>query len=367
MDGWHERRHRGNAGLGVLIGFGQVLGCRAAADGAGLDPWAYALLIAGPVALMFRKRWPVASTAVAVAATVAYPLGDRPAGPFFLAGVVALVSLRLRRPALPGRVLAHLGFVAYVVLSWPDVPIIQYVWAYLGLVSLLFFAEVVRVKSEERAQYVRMRAEQSRRQASEERLRIARELHDVLGHHLSLINVQAGVGLHLMDSRPEQAREALTAIKSASAEALREVRAVLGALRPDAEEAPREPTPGLATLGRLTEDAGIPVRTEVVGEPRPVPAEVDRAAYRIVQEALTNVRRHAGGEATATVTLEYAPDELRVAIADDGAGPSAEEPDDGNGIAGMRARAQALGGTLEASPGPTGGFLVEAVLPVGAP
>jgi signal transduction histidine kinase len=213
-----------------------------------------------------------------------------------------------------------------------------------------------------RAEQKRTREEQERRQASEERLRIARELHDVLGHHLSLINVQAGVGLHLIDNRPEQAREALTVIKSASAEALREVRSVLAALRPAEEAAPRTPAPGLARLSELTSGAGFPVSTDVTGPPRPLPAGVDRAAYRIVQEALTNVRRHAGPGASATVSVGYAPGRVTVTVVDDGpgAGPAA---DGGNGIAGMRARAAALGGTLDAGPGDGGGWRVEAVLP----
>jgi signal transduction histidine kinase len=219
-------------------------------------------------------------------------------------------------------------------------------------------AEMMKV----RAERAKAKAEQERRQASEERLRMARELHDVLGHHLSLINVQAGVGLHLMNNRPEQAREALTAIKTASAEALREVRAVLGVLRPEEEAAPRQPALGLDRLDELTADAGLPVTATVSGQRRPLPAEVDRAAYRIVQEALTNVRKHAAPEATAEVTVDYAADGLHLSIRNDGTA-TAEPAGDGSGIAGMRARAEALGGRLQAGPVATGGFLVTAVLP----
>src|SRR5205823_6507236 len=177
-----------------------------------------------------------------------------------------------------------------------------------------YMAELRRTRDEQ----ARTRAEQQRRQASEERLRIARELHDVLGHHLSLINVQAGVGLHLMDDKPEQARTALIAIRQASAEALREVRSVLGILRAEDESAPRTPAPSLANLGALVDDAGA--GAQVQGEPRDLPAEVDRAAYRIAQEALTNVRRHAGPGAKAQVTIGYGPDALTVRVADDGVG-----------------------------------------------
>ena len=238
------------------------------------------------------------------------------------------------------------------------------------LVVTLFLGGAAKAQSEHMAEMMKVRAErakardeQERRQASEERLRMARELHDVLGHHLSLINVQAGVGLHLMDNRPEQAREALTAIKTASSEALREVRAVLGVLQPDREAAPRQPALGLDRLDELTADAGLEVTTTISGERRPLPAEVDRAAYRIVQEALTNVRKHAKPDVTAEVTVDYAPAELRLSVRNDGAVVAADPEGEGSGIAGMRARAEALGGSLHAGPLPGGGFLVTALLP----
>nr|WP_240942397.1 sensor histidine kinase [Planosporangium thailandense] len=224
------------------------------------------------------------------------------------------------------------------------------------------------------------RAEQRRRQASEERLRIARELHDVLGHHLSLINVQAGVGLHLMEERPEQARAALTAIKQASAEALREVRAVLGALRPEDEAAPRSPAPGVSGAGgpnqaaglrTLISDvtaAGLAVTLEVDGAGTALPAEVDRAAYRVVQEALTNVRRHAGAGAAATVRLSYGDGAAVVTVTNDGDPillDRAPAFKDGTGIVGMRQRVEALGGEFRAGPRPGGGFEVYARFPLG--
>ncbi|MET0419504.1 MAG: histidine kinase, partial [Actinoplanes sp.] len=245
----------------------------------------------------------------------------------------------------------------------------------IGLALAIFLGGAAKVRAEHLAEIMKVRAErarakeeQERRQASEERLRIARELHDVLGHHLSLINVQAGVGLHLMDNRPEQAREALSAIKTASAEALREVRAVLGVLRTEDEAAPRQPALGLSRLDDLTADAGLPVQTKTTGDPRELPAEVDRAAYRIVQEALTNVRRHAGTGATASVAVDYLPTALHLAIRNDG--PDGHAPVSagagGTGIAGMRARAESLGGTVEAGP-VDGGYLVSVLLPAPSP
>jgi signal transduction histidine kinase len=219
---------------------------------------------------------------------------------------------------------------------------------------------------EERAAAERERAaeEQKLRQASEERLRIARELHDVLGHHLSLINVQAGVGLHLLDEHPEQAKTALAAIKQASSEALGEVRGVLAALRPEGEVAPKAPAPGLAEVEDLAAAAGLPVAFTVEGVREALPPDLDRAAYRIVQEALTNVRRHAGPAAEAELTLAYSRELLRVRVVNRGAVDPRARPDDGNGIAGMRERATALGGTLRAGPRAEGGFEVVAELPV---
>ena len=218
-----------------------------------------------------------------------------------------------------------------------------------------------------RAELARTEAEEARRRASEERLRIARELHDVLAHDISLINVQAGVALHLMEEHPEQARTALTAIKAASKDALGELRSVLDVLRQADEGPPRAPTAGLEHLDRLVTGAaaaGIDVRVVTDGRARPLPPGVDLAAFRIIQEALTNVTRHAG-PATATISLTYGDDELTVQVDDDGKGrPLSGANGSGNGIPGMRERAAALGGRLEAGPRPGGGFRVRASLPL---
>ena len=230
----------------------------------------------------------------------------------------------------------------------------------------------------ERAMEVRRaRQLQVHRQADEERLRIARELHDVLAHSISLINVQSGVALHLLDEQPEQARTALAAINDASAEALREVRSVLGVLRGSGEPPPRAPTAGLAGLDDLVsraEAAGVEVSLDITGERRPLQASIDLAAFRIVQESLTNIIRHAGS-AAATVTVSYGASELTVQVDDDGHGldrsgsGSALDADDagqgmGSGIVGMRERAAVLGGSLDAGPLPAGGFRVHARLPL---
>jgi signal transduction histidine kinase len=378
----------------------QVLGSTAAAhrDDVELSALAYALLVAGPAALLVRRRWRPVALIVAVAATTAYFTLGYPDGPGFLAALIAVLgALRAGYRVLTWAVVAA-GYLTYAVVGifWPaaahpSLPRLITVGAWLLVavaigeavrIRTAHFAELMRARAEREravADQEQARVEHRRRQASEERLRIARELHDVLGHHLSLINVQAGVGLHLMDERPEQARAALTAIKQASAEALREVRSVLGALRPDDESAPRAPAPqlsgsqdpvhaaGLRALVAEVSAAGLPVELHVSGTPGVLPAEVDRAAYRIVQEALTNVRRHAGSGAAATVRVAYGHDEVVVLVADDGAAgeqaPLAFTA--GTGIAGMRQRVEALGGEFRAGPHAGSGFEVYARFPLG--
>jgi signal transduction histidine kinase len=246
-----------------------------------------------------------------------------------------------------------------------------------GLTLMLAVAELIRIRSQRAAALARSREEELRRLASEERIRMARDLHDVVAHNISVINVQANTALHLMDRQPERARSALTTINDVSKQALVELRSVLGVLRDvDADGAagwaPRAPAPGLSLMGDLVDHAaaaGLAVRVEAEGEPVPLPADVDLAAYRIVQEALTNSARHSRG-ANATVRLGYDGAGLRLEVSDDGR--SRPPPDraqaglagSGHGIAGMTERAAALGGTLEAGPRPGGGFRVRAWLPL---
>jgi signal transduction histidine kinase len=361
-------------GLAVLIALVQAAGTTLAGRGQPeqLDPLGYALLVGGGLALAARRRWPVPTYAATAAAALAYQLLDYPGGPSYVAAIIAgigAVKAGQRYPAWAVTAAAYAGWLALAAPSLRQAVVLAG-W----VLGMLVVAEWARAAVQHRAraaqvqqERARARDEQQRRQASEERLRIARELHDVLGHHLSLINVQAGVGLHLIDSQPAQARAALGAIKQASAEALREVRSVLATLHPAGESVPLAPAPGLDRLAELTTGAGLPVRTSVRGQPRPLPAGVDRTAYRIVREALTNVRRHAGAGATATVMLEYRREELVVQVDDDGVGAAATAVAGGGGISGMRERTAALGGSLSAGPGPAGGYSVRARLPLPAP
>ena len=209
----------------------------------------------------------------------------------------------------------------------------------------------------------RTRDETARRRAVEERLRIARELHDSLTHSISVIKVQAGVAVHLARKRGEEVPPALLAIQEASADASRELRATLSVLREEDGSTGLAQLPGL--VSRAT-SAGLAVTVTVTGTECSLPAEVDRAAYRIVQEALTNVARHAG-PASACVQVSYAQALLTVRVDDDGTGANGQPVAPGLGITGMRERAVALGGQLQAGPRPGGGFRVLAELPLQAP
>ncbi len=223
------------------------------------------------------------------------------------------------------------------------------------VLAVLAVSELVRVRREQWARERAERAAAAERRVDEERLRIARELHDVLAHSISVINVQAGVGLALLDSDPEQARSALSTIKAASKEALGEVRQVLDTLRSPGE-APRTPAPGLDRLPELVEQAaaaGLRVEVTAEGDASALPPGVDLAAFRILQEALTNVMRHSAAR-TARVRLGWRPRLLELRVDDDG-------PATGGGE-----RAAALGGTVEAGPRPDGGFRVTATLPLKA-
>jgi signal transduction histidine kinase len=381
--------------VAVLVGvvqLGLTTGAaRGQPDRQPLDLLAYLLLAAGPVALLWRWRWPSGVLAAVMASNVLYFALGYPYGPAWLALIVAFwtaVTGGARRAAWAT---ALVGLAAYytlaALLDRVEPATAPTIAAHLGwLLLVLAVAEVAMAGRQRRLAAERTRAEEARRRAGEERMRIARELHDVLAHNISLINVQAGVALHLMDEQPGQSRGALQAIKQASNDALGELRSVLDVLRQGEEAPPRSPASGLAQLDSLVAGAGaagLAVRTRVEGTPRPLPAGTDLAAFRIVQESLTNVTRHAG-PATATVRIAYGPAELVVEVMDDGRGAAADESLEsasgrqsgdsdrqgrrsgrpGQGLVGMRERVAALGGELTTGPRPGGGFRVHARLPL---
>jgi signal transduction histidine kinase len=356
------------------------LGSSAVAEGqpssqSHLDVTEWLLLVAGPVALLAWRRHPVVALWVAFLATVG------PATPRFgylslIAAVFLAASSGHRWAAWTVIAVGYVGSLWLAPLVWGqslaslDDALILGGWlAMLGVA-----AEVVRMRRDRVAAARAARQAEERRRASEERLRMARDLHDVIGHNISLINVQAAVGLDLIDSQPEQARAALAAIKTVSKDALGELRTMLAALREDGDEAPRSPAPGLDQLGELvalTQAVGLHVALETTGPPVELPATAGLTAYRIVQEALTNITRHAPG-ATVTIRIGYRPDVVLVEIVDSGCpdrtavspASGAIRAGHGTGIDGMRQRATALGGGLEAGPRPEGGFRVAARLPV---
>jgi signal transduction histidine kinase len=236
-----------------------------------------------------------------------------------------------------------------------------------GVMAVTFRMWQLHVREAERRaeEAERTRDEAARRQAMEERLRIARELHDSLTHSISVIQVQAGVAEHLAHKRGEEVPPALLAIREAGADAARELRATLSVLR-STEDGDGS---GLGQLDRLVaraRAAGLPVTVTITGAERPLPADVDQAAYRIVQEGLTNVSRHAG-RAHASVSLRYTHEALTIQIDNDGTGDGARPAGPGLGLIGMRERVSALGGRLHAGPQDGGGFQVRAELPARAP
>ncbi|GAA4929958.1 sensor histidine kinase [Streptomyces coeruleoprunus] len=341
-----------------------------------VDVLARVLLVAGGALLLLRHRHPAATVLGVAALSLVYFGAGYPYGPVFLTVVVAVFAAVVaghRRAAWWALGLlwgGHLLLVHWLYRYLPpegdtaapwaqELPVLAFAAATLAA------AEVARVRSEQWARERAERAAAQQRRAGEERLRIARELHDVLAHSLAVINVQAGVGLALLDSDPEQARTALTTIKAASKEALGEVRQVLDTLRAPGEP-PRAPAPGLDRLPELVAqaaDAGLTVEVATQGPARTLPPGADLAAFRIVQEALTNVVRHSGSR-TARVRLAHAPGRLDLWIDDDGPATGTDAGGSGNGLAGMRERAAALGGTIEAGTRPDGGFRVHAELPL---
>jgi signal transduction histidine kinase len=322
-----------------------------------VDPFGIILVVGAGLALLARRRYPVITLAVVLGATLGAGALGAPGG--WLALIIAFWNavLRGKRWAAVGSLL-----IGYTVSVW-GASLVFALALLAGLLTLLSAAELSRARNARAAADRRQRAEAAARLASEERLAIARDLHDVVAHSISVINVQASTALHLMGRQPERAEAALTAIREVSGQALGELGTVLGALRDG--RAPLAPAPGVARLSELAERAraaGLAVSLESDGTARPLPAAVDGAAYRIVQEALTNTVRHSGGS-SARVLIRYEPDSVEITVVDDGTGGGPGTGGSGNGLAGMSERITALGGSFQAGPRPGGGFGVEARFP----
>jgi signal transduction histidine kinase len=327
--------------------------------------------------LVFRRRHPRTVMVAVVAAMAMYVGFSGPRGALVLAPMIAIYTVAAN---LPRRDTVWLSTGAAVVLASAALLAGRWWWGAMvaGQVTQVLLAvaigEAVRERRahvaalEERAERAeRTREEEARRRVVEERLRIARDLHDVLAHHIAVINVQAGVVAQILESEPEQARESLAHIRRAGRSALEELRATVGLLRQSDSpgRAPREPVPGLDRLPELIasfEASGLEVHPVVDGPARELPAAIDLTAYRIAQEALTNVGKHAPG-VPATLHLRYGLDGLTLEVTNPAEGVTAAEP--GHGMLGMRERALAVGGSFDAGPGPEG-FRVRATLPVSA-
>jgi signal transduction histidine kinase len=368
-------------GLTAALVVFALFGTGPAAANQGLAPAptaAYALAVLACAPILVRRRWPAWTLALTGAITTVYIGLGYAYGPILLAMAVAGFAFAVRSPVRRVVAACAVLLTAGAVAVWASgrgAGELVSVAAWLLIPAAVGVA--VKVRRDASAD---VRAEQARRAISEERLQLAQEVHDVVGHGLAVIAMQAGVALKVLDRDPAGARAAVEAIRATSREALDGLRAEIEALRaaPTPSDAPaREPSAaplrpgvGLADVPRLVErirSGGLTISVEVAvdpdGVPGGVPAEIDRAAYRIVQESLTNVLRHAGSTASARVRVVRDGADLLVEVFDDGRG-GAGPP--GHGITGMRDRARALGGTLEAGPRPGGGFAVRARLPVPA-
>jgi signal transduction histidine kinase len=366
---------------------------------------AAALAFLGTGSMIATGRWLAAPISVAVALPVAlrrtHPagafaagivvgalqvfVGDRPT-PSDLAIIVLLYSLaayRPRRISLTGLAICLAGSGVAIARWWTPGNLNALDWLLAS--SLMFagpslFAWVLGDSMRYRRAYytsledraARLEAErdaQAQIAAAAERARIARELHDVVAHNVSVMVVQADGASYALQANPDRAREALAAIACTGRQALAEMRRMLGVLRRDEEgtETGRAPLPGIGQIGELLEQtraSGLAVSFKVEGVPQPLPEGAALAAYRIVQESLTNTRKHGGPLATAQVTLRYLEDALVLRITDDGHGPAAASDGAGHGLTGMRERVAVYGGWVQAGPRPAGGFHVTARLPL---
>ena len=340
----------------------------------------YALTLVHTLSLAARRRFPLTVLAVVLATGLAVVASGFPTVVLGLAILVAVYTVAAERElpvALAGLAAAELALVAGQLTPGAtqrdtligNALVVAAAWL-LG-----YFVGVRRSDTAElRRRTVELeqaREELARRAVSEERLRIARELHDIVAHSMSVIAVQSGVGAHVIDTQPEEARKALAAVEDTSRSALNELRRLLGVLRQDGDDASSlVPAPGLEDLDRLVAqvgEAGLAVELEVDGARPGVPPGVDLSAYRIVQESLTNVLKHAGparDRIRARVSVRYGDHDVVLEVVDDGRGAAGAEPArTGHGIAGMRERAAVFGGELVAGPRPGGGFRVAARLP----
>ncbi len=323
-----------------------------------------------------RRRAPVAVLLTSAASLCALAIIGYPSSvqsQMLLVGMYTVGSHATGRGRLLGVLGVAVGLLCVALAGIPDSTSANLLFSGAIYAGAFFFGSTVRNRrlylgelEARAAELERERDEEAKRAVAEERLRIAQELHDVVAHSMGVIAVQAGVGAHVIDQDPAEAKRSLDAISATSRSTLTEIRRLLGVLRDDGE-ASYQPAPGLTDLDRLVADlgeAGLPVSVCVEGASVDVPSGVDLTAYRIVQEALTNVLKHAG-PAQAAVTVTYEPGVIRLRITDDGRGVNGTGPEGGHGLVGMRERVGVYGGSISVGPRTGGGFGVVAELPYG--
>ena len=345
----------------------------------GPEPLAYVLVLAQAVPIAFRRIRPGPALTIIVVAFVIDRYMDFPAT---TASVGLAFAFHALGSELPRNRSLRIGLPIIAVLAAFTVTGIFYVESVsIGTVIVLLIATLVPLllgrevnekrrylsELEERARRLELEREQQAREAvAEERARIARELHDVVAHEMTVMTIQAAAAKRVVSSDPAQAAEALAAIEEAGHDALTEMRRLLGLLRPDEPAADMSPQPGLARLEALVaqmDEAGLAVTVETSGEPEPLATGIDLNVYRIIQESLTNSLRHGGPGNAATVRLSYQPDRIDVEIADKGRGAAASDTGGGHGLLGMKERVMLLDGEFTAGPRRGGGFVVKASIP----
>ena len=360
--------------VAALTGVALLLGPEAARQGQHpLDATAYALVVLVHLPLVLRGRAPVVVCCLVHATWLVYiTAGYWPVvcsfGPMLAVYTVASVRgprVSVACAALMGATWIYAGAVSYTD-GWPAVVAQAVVYPTM----LWRFGTIARRSAELSRQLRREQAERARREVAEERGRIARELHDVVAHHISVISVQSGLARFVFDTDRQTTRTALDTIEATGKEALEELRRMLVVLRAADDGAPAGPMPGLARLGEMTERVragGTRVALTVEGTERPLAPGVELCAYRVVQEALTNVLKHAPG-ASARVRLRYEPHQVTVSVTDDGEGviPDRVRTGGGHGLLGMRERAKLYGGQIDIGPQDQGGFAVRLILPTSA-
>jgi signal transduction histidine kinase len=373
-----------DAVLGLAVAVAQVQGTLAKPAEIGSRPLAdlghlgYVLLAVSGLVLVARRRWPVfVFVAAGLASLVYYTVGFSD-GPGWIGLFAALYAVTAYGDGRRSPVIAGAG-IAVLATGWfiaaADIqPRAAIGWVFFRVAASVMAAALgesarsrraVTAQALERAREAeRTREEEARSRVGAERLRIAREVHDTVAHAIAIINVQAGVTAYLLDRQPDRAREALVTIEQTSAQALHEMRTVLGVLRDDDGRVPRPGLGQVDALAAIAREAGLDVALEVTPSTAPLPSAVDHAAYRILQESLTNVIRHAG-PTRVTVALDYGTDVLEVRVTDEGGRVPVDGcAERGRGIVGMRERCGLLGGELTAGPRPRGGYEVRARLPL---